>query len=73
MDNNLERLFHDGLKDIYYAERKILKTLPKMMEAAQDPELVVKLFGLTPEGLVVIDVRRVDINNALSQARVLRP
>ena len=39
MDNNLERLFHDGLKDIYYAERKILKTLPKMMEAAQDPDL----------------------------------
>ncbi len=31
----LEDLFHDTLKDIYYAERKILKTLPKMKRAAQ--------------------------------------
>jgi ferritin-like metal-binding protein YciE len=36
---NLESMFHDGLRDIYYAERKILKTLPKMMRAAQSPEL----------------------------------
>ncbi len=36
---NLETLFHDTLKDIYYAEKKILKTLPKMMKAAQSPEL----------------------------------
>ncbi len=36
---NLESLFHDGLRDIYYAERKILKTLPKMARAAQSPEL----------------------------------
>jgi len=36
---NLEGLFHDGLRDIYYAERKILKTLPKMMRAAQSAEL----------------------------------
>lgn len=32
-------LFHDTLKDIYYAERKILKTLPKMKRAAQSEEL----------------------------------
>lgn len=44
--------------------------VPSPAEAAQDPELVVKLFGLTPEGLVVIDVRRIDINNAVGQARV---
>ncbi|MGQ0564318.1 MAG: YciE/YciF ferroxidase family protein [Gemmobacter sp.] len=36
---NLEGLFHDMLRDIYYAERKILKTLPKMMRAAQSAEL----------------------------------
>lgn len=35
----LEDLFYDTLKDIYYAERKILKTLPKMARAAQDEKL----------------------------------
>jgi len=35
----IEDLFHDTLKDIYYAERKILKTLPKMARAAQSAEL----------------------------------
>ena len=35
----IEDLFHDTLKDIYYAERKILKALPKMARAAQSPEL----------------------------------
>jgi len=35
----MEDLFYDTLKDIYYAERKILKTLPKMARAAQSEEL----------------------------------
>jgi ferritin-like metal-binding protein YciE len=35
----LDDLFHDTLKDIYYAERKILKTLPKMKRAAQSADL----------------------------------
>ncbi len=35
----LETLFHDTLKDICYAERKILKSLPKMARAAQSEEL----------------------------------
>src|SRR3954465_9206789 len=35
----LEDLFHDTLKDIYYAENKILKTLPKMAKAAQSKDL----------------------------------
>lgn len=35
----LELLFHDMLKDIYYAERKVLKTLPKMARGAQSAEL----------------------------------
>jgi ferritin-like metal-binding protein YciE len=32
-------LFEDTLKDIYYAENKILKALPKMAKAAQSGEL----------------------------------
>jgi len=35
----LEDLFLETLKDIYYAERKILKALPKMARAAQSDEL----------------------------------
>jgi hypothetical protein len=40
--------------------------LPTPAEMAGDPTLVVKLFGLTPEGIVIIDVRRGDIDNARS-------
>lgn len=35
----LEDLFLDSLKDIYYAEKKILKTLPKMAKAADGEEV----------------------------------
>ena len=35
----LDNLFHDTLKDIYFAEKKILSTLPKMAKAAQSEEL----------------------------------
>jgi Domain of unknown function (DUF892) len=35
----LDDLFHDTLKDIYYAERKILTALPKMAKAAQSVDL----------------------------------
>lgn len=38
-EKTLEDLFHDTLKDIYYAERKILKALPKMKRAAESAEL----------------------------------
>ncbi len=38
-DKYLKDLFHDTLKDVYYAERKILKALPKMKRAAQSEEL----------------------------------
>ena len=34
----LDELFHDTLKDIFFAEKKILATLPKMAKAAQSPE-----------------------------------
>ncbi|CAN5704037.1 ferritin-like domain-containing protein [soil metagenome] len=35
----LDDLFHETLKDIYYAERKILKALPKMARGAQSDAL----------------------------------
>ena len=35
----LDALFHDTLKDIYYAEKKILAALPKMAKAAQNEDL----------------------------------
>lgn len=38
-EKTLDDLFLDTLKDIYYAERKILKALPKMARAAQSPHL----------------------------------
>jgi ferritin-like metal-binding protein YciE len=36
---NWTKLFHDTLKDIFYAEKKILTALPKMAKAAQNPDL----------------------------------
>ncbi|MGA1832355.1 MULTISPECIES: ferritin-like domain-containing protein [Rhizobium] len=35
----LDDLFYETLKDIYYAERQIVKALPKMARGAQDPKL----------------------------------
>jgi ferritin-like metal-binding protein YciE len=38
-DKTLNDLFLDTLKDIYYAEKQILKTLPKMAKAATSAEM----------------------------------
>ena len=38
-EKTLEDLFYDTLKDIYFAERQILRALPKMARAAQSAEL----------------------------------
>ena len=38
-EKTLDDLFLDTLKDIYYAERKILKALPKMARAASSSDL----------------------------------
>jgi ferritin-like metal-binding protein YciE len=38
-EKTLRDLFHDTLKDIYFAEKKILSALPKMAKAAQSAEL----------------------------------
>lgn len=38
-DKDLNDLFYDQLKDIYFAEKQILKALPKMAKAAQSRDL----------------------------------
>lgn len=38
-EKDLNALFVDTLKDIYYAEKQIYKSLPKMAKAAQSDEL----------------------------------
>ncbi|HZH65718.1 MAG TPA: ferritin-like domain-containing protein [Flavisolibacter sp.] len=38
-DSMLKEFFVDGLKDVYYAEKHIAKTLPKMKKAATSAEL----------------------------------
>ena len=39
MKKTLESLFYEQLKDIYYAERKIVKALPKMARGAASEDL----------------------------------
>ena len=38
-DSRLEAFFHDELKDIYWAENHLVKTLPKMAKAASSEDL----------------------------------
>jgi ferritin-like metal-binding protein YciE len=38
-EKTLDDLFLDTLKDVYYAEKQLVKALPKMSKAAQDPKL----------------------------------
>ncbi|GGG43109.1 ferritin-like domain-containing protein [Chelatococcus composti] len=38
-NKTLDDLFYEGLKDIYYAERQLLKALPKLARGASAPEL----------------------------------
>jgi ferritin-like metal-binding protein YciE len=38
-EKTLDDLFLDTLKDIYYAEKQIVKALPKMAKAASSPQL----------------------------------
>ncbi len=41
----LHKLFVDGLKDIYWAEKALTKAIPKMIKNASAEELVVALTG----------------------------
>lgn len=38
-DSKLQEFFHDEIKDIYWAEKKLVQTLPKMAKAATSDEL----------------------------------
>ncbi|WP_301931599.1 ferritin-like domain-containing protein [Ferruginibacter sp.] len=38
-DSRLQEFFHDEVKDIYWAEKHLVKTLPKMHKAASSTEL----------------------------------
>ena len=38
-DSRLEEFFHDEVKDIYWAEKHLVKTLPKMQKAASSADL----------------------------------
>ena len=38
-ESRLEEFFHDEIKDIYWAEKKLVQTLPKMAKAATSDEL----------------------------------
>jgi ferritin-like metal-binding protein YciE len=57
-EKTLQDLFLETLKDIYYAENKILKTLPKMAKAAQSKEL--RSAFLKHERETVGQVKRLD-------------
>ncbi len=52
----LADLFEHALKDIYYAEKKIYKALPKMIKAAQDAGLKSALTAHRDETAGQIDV-----------------
>ena len=38
-DGKLQEFFHDEIKDIYWAEKKLVQTLPKLAKAATSDEL----------------------------------
>jgi ferritin-like metal-binding protein YciE len=40
MDSKLQKLFEEELKDIYWAEKALVKALPKMIKKATSPDLV---------------------------------
>lgn len=52
----LADLFEHGLKDMYYAEKKIYKSLPKMISAAQDADLKAALSAHRDETASQIEV-----------------
>ena len=43
--SGLAELFLHGIKDIYYAEKKLTKALPKMIKAAKSQDLIDALTG----------------------------
>jgi hypothetical protein len=58
----LSDLFHDTLKDIYFAEKKILATLPKMAKAAQSADLK-RAFEKTADAWIHVGLAQADVFN----------
>jgi ferritin-like metal-binding protein YciE len=54
-EKQLDELFHEALKDIYYAEKKLLTALPKMAKAAQSEELAAAFEKHAEETEVQVD------------------
>jgi ferritin-like metal-binding protein YciE len=54
-ERQLDELFHEALKDIYYAEKKLLTALPKMAKAAQSEELAAAFEKHAEETEVQVD------------------
>lgn len=48
-NSQLEKFFHDSLKDIYWAEKHLTKELPKMQKAATTQELKDAIDGHTAQ------------------------
>ena len=48
-NSQLEKLFTDSLKDIYWAEKHLTKALPKMKKAATTDELKSQLRNILPK------------------------
>jgi ferritin-like metal-binding protein YciE len=57
-EKTLQDLFHETLKDIYFAEKKILTALPKMAKAAQSEHL--KAAFAKHEGETEVQVNRLE-------------
>jgi ferritin-like metal-binding protein YciE len=54
-EKTLDDLFLETLKDIYYAEKQIVKALPRMAKAAQSPDLKAGFEKHTEESEVHVD------------------
>lgn len=48
-DSEFHKFFVDELKDIYWAEKHLVKALPKMKKASTSPELAAAFEKLTVE------------------------
>ncbi|HLO99449.1 MAG TPA: ferritin-like domain-containing protein [Fimbriimonas sp.] len=55
---NLQELFEDTIKDLYNAEKQLLKAMPKLMEAAQNEEL--KAAIKTHMGQTEVQIQRLE-------------
>ncbi len=68
---NLQDLFMETLKDVYYVEKKLVKELPKMIKKASSPQLKDAISGHLEE--TQIHVTRIeDIFTALNKKPVAK-